>query len=103
MTGLCLSQHRPGQHRPGQHRPAKMAAAAKPASEDVIAFDIFDEVLVDSDINLLEKLTKEEQAEICNVVQQMEHVNSREIIDFADSQELLLPPAGKCKTQNCLK
>ena len=95
MAGLCLSQHRPGQHRPGQHRPAKMATAVNEASETQMNFEILDSVVIDSGTNFFEKLTQEEREEICKVVEQLDDVNAREIIDFTDSQEELPNPRHK--------
>ena len=68
---------------------------ANNASDIAINFDLLGDPVVDTDRNLLDKLTKDEKEVICWVVDQLEHVNSCEIFDFTDSQDALVDPHHK--------
>ena len=59
-----------------------MASNAEEASASVIWFDIIDSAVIDSDKILSETLTEEEIEEMYAIVNQLEGVNSHELIDF---------------------
>ena len=54
------------------------------AADSIITFDIFHDSVLNETNDLSDKLTQEEKEEIYRVVEQMEGVNSREVIDFID-------------------
>ena len=63
-----------------------MASAQGSASEQVVSFDIFEGDILDSSTILTENLTQEEKEEMYVLVNELEAVNSRELIDFATQQ-----------------
>ena len=73
----------------------KMATVVESASEDVVSLDIFDESILSDGTILDEKLTKEEEAEMYNIVEQLESVNSKELIDFTSQEFAAIPPRHK--------
>ena len=51
-------------------------------SAEVISFDIFDGTILSDDNSVTQKLTQDEREEICRLVNEMEGVNSAELVDL---------------------
>ena len=63
-----------------------MATVAPDATEDAITFDLIEDNVFDGDIILDGNITEGEKEEMYAIVDQIDGVNSRELIDFT-SQE----------------
>ena len=67
-----------------------MAAMAEIDADETIILDICDSESIKENYLFTDNLTQDEKEEICNIVQQIDGVNSRELIDFT-SQEFTIP------------
>ena len=73
-----------------------MAASGEFA--DVIALDFFDGTLPDNATILMENLTQEEKEEMVQIVQQLDSVNSWEVINFASQEDAALAAVSRHKS-----
>ena len=71
-----------------------MASMAEDANEQAVTFDILDNSVLSVDIIIDGDITEAEKEEMYAIVEQIDGVNSRELIDFT-SQEFA-PPAKPC-------
>ena len=86
----------------GEATQFKMVSGENNSLSDVITFDILDGEIVDSDSNLTETLTQDEREEIMNIVDALDSVNSRELIDFAMPTKELRHEAITSEELECL-
>ena len=63
-----------------------MAAVAKAALNKVVSFDIFEGNILDGENIMTDNLTQEEKEEVYVLVNELESVNSHELMDFATQE-----------------
>ena len=64
------------------------------SSAEVISFDIFDGTILSDNNSVTEKLTQDEREEICRLVNEMEGVNSAELVDFTSQEFAIANPSN---------
>ena len=74
-----------------------MASMADGASEETITFELLDSSVLDGEIILGEDITEAKKQEMFAIVDQIDGVNSQELIDFT-SQEFAQPTKPRHKT-----
>ena len=73
-----------------------MASMVEAVNDDVITFDLYDDTKLPNAVILDSNLTQEEQDEMIAIVEQIDGVNSRELINFT-SQEYTAPAKPRHK------
>ena len=68
-----------------------MVSVAEDALEPTVTFDIIEGNILDSSNIFTEELTQDEKQEMYDIVTELDHVNSREVIDFTSQENA--PPA----------